>query len=314
MPGNLESLSLHCTAIEELPSSTWCLKKLHVLDLVECKELKNLPSSTCRLNSLRLLHLKDYLSLECLPVELPSGLEHLELSSCESLGSLPVELPSGLNLRSLPVQLPSGLKYLSLSNCKSLGSLPVELPSGLKYLILRNCKSLGSLPVKLPSGLNELNLSNCESLRSLPVELPSVLEKLHLSNCKSLGSLQKLPWLLNDLQADGCMSLEKTAPKPQTLPEKNPCDLPTVRVKRCGVSLLFAQDLENLVGGIDEDVVMEPKQVVEKEDIIINTKRQRDQFEPGGSGTATSSLKKITANYLPTVVKGKSTSSEIASE
>ncbi|KAM5558578.1 disease resistance protein RML1A-like [Rosa sericea] len=610
MPGNLETLSLYSTAIEELPSSIWCLEKLHDLGLEECEELKNLPSTPCRLNSLRGLGLDGCLSLECLPVELPSGLmllnlsnckslgslpvelpsglreldlrgceslgslpvelpsglrclslsnckslgslpvelpsglkylilsnckslgslhvelpsglehlelgsweslgslpvelpsglkylslsnckslgslpvelpsglEHLELSSCESLGSLPVELPSGLehlelssceSLGSLPVELPSGLKYLSLSNCKSLGSLPVELPSGLKELILSGCESLGSLPVKLPSGLKKLDLRDCVSLGSLPVELPSVLEELYLSNCKSLGSLPKLPWLLNKLKADGCISLERIAPVqgwdqyfnrlkefrierfeqhifinclkldqsarsnimayaqlrvmrmarldvrgyitivcpgnkiPKWLryqsegcsiniklpphwhregfmgyalcivvafnnytppdignsifscethhktnncqevrwegchislrgininsdhvfvwyfhpeyvvlesainredwvkaseasfdfmlyqsnyPEKIPFDLSTVRVKRCGVSLLYAQDLENLFGGIDEDVVMEPKQVVEKEDIIIKTKRQRGQFEPGGSGTA----------------------------
>ncbi|XP_024200012.1 disease resistance protein RML1A-like [Rosa chinensis] len=53
--------------------------------------------------------------------------------------------------------------------------------------------------------------------------------------------------------------------------EKNPLDLSTVRVKRCGVSLLYAQDFENLLGGIDEDVVVEPKQVIEEEDIIIKT-------------------------------------------
>ncbi|XP_062002318.1 disease resistance-like protein DSC1 [Rosa rugosa] len=490
MPGNLESLYLDGTAIEELPSSIWCLEKLYRLGLEECEELKNLPSTPCRLNSLRILSLEGCLSLECLPVELPSGLEYLYLSSCESLGSLPVELPSGLkslslrnckslgslpvelpsglehlylssceSLGSLPVELPSGLKSLSLRNCKSLGSLPVELPSGLKELILSGCESLGSLPVKLPSGLKKLDLRDCVSLGSLPVELPSVLENLYLSNCKSLGSLPKLPWLLNDLQADGCMSLERIAPvqgwdqyfnrlkefriehfeqhifinclkldqsarsnimadaqlrvmriayvpgeitivcpgnkipkwlryqsegcsiniklpphwhregfmgfalcivvafnnytppdigtsflscethhktnncqelrrKPITkLPDNlnsdhvfvwyfrpeyvvlesainrqdwvkaseasfdfilynilrstgscqkiNPFAPFTVRVKRCGVSLLYAQDLENFFGGIDEDVVMEPKQVVEKEDIIIKTKETR---------------------------------------
>ncbi|PRQ44955.1 putative TIR domain, winged helix-turn-helix DNA-binding domain-containing protein [Rosa chinensis] len=405
MPGNLETIYLDSTAIEELPSSICCLEKLYELGLTKCEELKILPSRTCRLNSLRCLNLEGCLSLEYLPVELPSGLTDLDLS---------------------------------------------------------NCKSLGSLPVKLPSGLKELNLSDCESLGSLPVELPFVLEKLHLSNCKSLGSLPKLPWLLNELKADGCMSLERTAPvqgwdkyvnhfkefwtdrveqhifinclkldqsarsnimadaqlrvlriarldvpgdiiivcpgnkipkwlryqsegcsiniklphwhregfmgyalcivvafnnytppdigisffscethhktnncqevswpgfhirlpdilnsdhvfvwyfrpeyvvlesainhedwvkaseasfdfmlyqytyqEKQFLPEQNPFDLSTVRVKRCGVSLLYAQDHENLFGGIDEDVVMEPKQVVEKEDVIIKTKETR---------------------------------------
>ncbi|XP_062014519.1 TMV resistance protein N-like [Rosa rugosa] len=62
--------------------------------------------------------------------------------------------------------------------------------------------------------------------------------------------------------------------------EKNPFDLSTVRVKRCGVSLLYED------ATVDEDVVMEPKQVVEKEEIIIKTRRRRDQCEPCGSGFA----------------------------
>ncbi|XP_062014527.1 disease resistance protein RUN1-like [Rosa rugosa] len=197
MPGNLNILKLYGTAIEELPSSIWSLEKLHKLDLWDCKELKNLPSSTCRLNSLRCLELFGCLFLESLPVELPSGLERLDLRYCESLGSLPVELPSGLrkldlgnckSLGSLPVELPSGLRKLDLGNCKSLGSLPVELPSGLRKLDLGNCKSLGSLPVELPSGLEYLDLSNCERLGSWPVELPSGLEYLNLSNCERLVS------------------------------------------------------------------------------------------------------------------------------
>ncbi|PRQ54524.1 putative leucine-rich repeat domain, L domain-containing protein [Rosa chinensis] len=72
----------------------------------------------------------------------------------------------------------------------------------------------------------------------------------------------------------------------QTPKEGNLFDPSTVRVKRCGVSLLYAQEIEKLLGGIDEDEVMEPKQTVEEEDIIIKTKRQRDESELSGSGTA----------------------------
>ncbi|PRQ54529.1 putative TIR domain, winged helix-turn-helix DNA-binding domain-containing protein [Rosa chinensis] len=68
--------------------------------------------------------------------------------------------------------------------------------------------------------------------------------------------------------------------------EGNLSDPSTVRVKRCGVSLLYAQEIEKLLGGIDEDEVMEPKQAVEEEDIIIKTKRRRDESELSGSGTA----------------------------
>ncbi|XP_024200134.1 disease resistance protein RUN1-like [Rosa chinensis] len=537
MPGNLETLVLDRTAIEELPSSIWCLEKLDDLGLGSCEGLKNLPSNTCRLNSISSLVLSGCLSLGSLPSELPSGMKYLELSNCKSLRSLPVKLPSGLkylelsnckSLSSLPIKLPSGLITLDLSNCKSLGSLPaqlpslledlnlshceslrslpVKLPSGLIYLELSNCKSLRSLPVelpgvitldlsncksleslppRLPSWLEDLNLSNCESLRSLPVKLPSGLITLALRNCKSLQFLPQLPWLLKYLDAHGCTSLERVSssrialikgwdqqvknfedsedtwwpeelvfinclkldqsawsnimadaqlrivriatlsqllsgcswgaqlrivcpgneiPKwfsyqsegcsiniklpphwfrqgflgyalcivvsfnnytPPNIKNSNFCcethyktnnrdhlphescgqlllehgivnsdhvfvwcfypefvrlpsaiklstcekvseasfdiilyhfdlstkekklfDISNVRVKRCGVSLLYSQDFENLLGGIDEDVIMEPKQVVEEEDIIIKTKRRRDESEPSGSGIA----------------------------
>ncbi|KAM5586670.1 hypothetical protein ABKV19_005544 [Rosa sericea] len=152
MPGNLEILDVKSTAIEELPSSIWSLEKLYQLGLGSCKELKNLPSSTCRLNSLRSLSLYGCL-LESLPVELPAGLDYLNLGCCKSLVSLPVELPSGL-------------EYLSLSDCERLGSLPVELPSGLRKLDLRNCKSLGSLP-KLPWLLKDFKAHGCTSLETV---------------------------------------------------------------------------------------------------------------------------------------------------
>ncbi|KAM5546380.1 hypothetical protein ABKV19_002518 [Rosa sericea] len=79
--------------------------------------------------------------------------------------------------------------------------------------------------------------------------------------------------------------------------ERNLFDPSTVRVKRCGVSLLYAQEIEKLLGGIDEDEVMEPKQAVEEEDIIIKTKRRRDESELSGSGTA--SFKEEYNDQLP---------------
>ncbi|KAM5558583.1 hypothetical protein ABKV19_020327 [Rosa sericea] len=405
MPGNLESLSLPFTAIEELPSSIWCLDKLHGLVLAGCQELKNLPSSTCRLNSLRLLNLEGCLSLECLPVELPSGLTDLDLSDCESLGCLPVELPSGLEI-------------LKLTNCKSLGSLP-KLPWLLNELKADGCMSLEriaplqgwdqyvnrfeqhifeqnifkefwterfeqhvfinclkldqsarsnimadaqlrvmriarldapreirivcpgnkipkwlrdrsegcSINIKLPphwhcegfmgyalcivvafnnytppdirssvfSCETHHKTNNCQevSRQALHISLPDILNSDHVfvwyfrpEYVVLESAINREDWVKASEASFDFMLYQYTYQKPPTLPEKNPFDLSTVRVKRCGVSLLYAQDLENLFGGIDEDVVMEPKQVVEKEDIIIKTKRRRDQFELGGSGTA----------------------------
>ncbi|KAM5546383.1 hypothetical protein ABKV19_002520 [Rosa sericea] len=96
----------------------------------------------------------------------------------------------------------------------------------------------------------------------------------------------------------------------QTPKERNLFDPSTVRVKRCGVSLLYAQEIEKLLGGIDEDEVMEPKQAVEEEDIIIKTKRRRDESELSGSGTA--SFKEEYNDQLPPQSsKRKSTSCEI---
>ncbi|PRQ54507.1 putative TIR domain, P-loop containing nucleoside triphosphate hydrolase [Rosa chinensis] len=443
MPGNLEVLGLSRTAIEELPSSIWSLEKLHDLDLELCKKLKNLPSSTCRLNSLPNICLDGCRSLESLPVELPSGLEYLELRNCKSLESLPVELPSGLeylelrnckSLGSLPVELPSGLEYLDLTNCKSLVlvSLPVELPSGLKRLDLRNCKSLGSLPT-LPWLLELFDAQGCtaletvsSSMRTAPIQgrdqyvnHSEGFEELLFMNCVKLDQsarsnimayaqlrvmrIATASRLLNKrcrikivcpgneipkwmrYQSEGCSINIKLPPHSfhqgflgyalcivvafnnytppdignysyfgceihhktnnshevcwealhipailinsdhvfvwyfcpkfvrlesainredwikaseasfdfklyqnfiQTPKEGNLFDPSTVRVKRCGVSLLYAQETEKLLGGIDEDEVMEPKQAVEEEDIIIKTKRRRDESELSGSGTA----------------------------
>ncbi|PRQ30560.1 putative TIR domain, winged helix-turn-helix DNA-binding domain-containing protein [Rosa chinensis] len=435
MPGNLKVLRLDRTAIEELPSSIWCHEKLYELNLGTCKELKNIPSSTRRLNSLLYLRLNSCLSLE----ELPSRLRVLDLRNCKSLG-----------LGSLPVELPSRLRFLSLGYCKSLGlgSLPVELPSGLMSLDLRNCKSLGSLP-KLPWLLKELDAHGCTSLetvsssmRTAPIQGRDQYvqyweniwpgnEELVFINCVKLdqrarsnimadaqltvmrfASRRHKKWNGTKIvcpgneipkwvryQSEGCsiniklpphwfrqgflgyalcivVAFNNYTPPPDfkypyfccgahhktnnghkercdcdldiSLPDdmilnsdhvflwcfcpyfvrfgitinredseasfdfmlyqhtdrsrigknKEPIDPSTVRVKRCGVSLLYAQDLEKLLGGIDEDVVMEPKQVVEEEDFIIKTKRGRDESELSGSGT-TASFKEEDNDQLP---------------
>ncbi|KAM5569819.1 hypothetical protein ABKV19_017032 [Rosa sericea] len=407
MPGNLETLYLNITAIEELTSSIWCLEKLYTLALWSCKELKNLPSSTCRLNSLRSLNLHGCLSLERLPVKLPCGLEFLSLSNCKSLGSLPVELPPGL-------------RKLNLSNCKSLGSLP-KLPWLLHHLDAHGCTSLETVSTSMrtaPIQGWDQYVKNFEETYSPYVEEHIFINCLKLdqsarSNIMADAQLRfiriatasrlinKSRWRVrlrivcpgNEIpkwlryQSEGCsiniklpphwfgqgflgyalcivLAFNNYTPPPDTgnsnfscethyktnnghqvcwdalrisLPyilnsdhvlvwyfypelvglqsainledwvkaseasfefmlyqytcqnqsiEKHPFDLSTVRVKSCGVSLLYTQDLENLLGGIDEDVVMEPKQVVEEEDIIIKTKRRRDESELSGSGTA----------------------------
>ncbi|KAM5586732.1 hypothetical protein ABKV19_005576 [Rosa sericea] len=217
LPEALKYLRWHFYPLTSLPSR-FSLENLVELDMRNSR-LEQLWNKGVQINlpSLKRIDLSQSPSLESLPVELPSGLQFLNLTFCDSLRSLPVELPSGLqflnltfcdSLRSLPVELPSGLQFLNLRYCNSLRSLPVELPSGLESLDLFNCGSLRSLPVELHSGLKRLNLSYCKSLRSLPVELPSGLESMDLSNCESLGSLPvELPSGLEYMDLSNCESL-----------------------------------------------------------------------------------------------------------
>ncbi|KAH9722711.1 Disease resistance-like protein DSC1 [Citrus sinensis] len=209
--GNIETMHLDGTALEELPSSIECLSKLSRLDLADCKSLKSLPSGLCKLKSLDVLNIDGCSNLQRLPEELG----YLEaLDSLHAVGTAIRELPPSIvrlkSVRaiyfgrnrglSLPITFSvdglQNLRDLNLNDCgitelpESLGllSLVTELHlegnnferipesiiqlSNLEWLFIRYCERLQSLP-KLPCNLIWLDAHHCTALESLPGLFPS---------------------------------------------------------------------------------------------------------------------------------------------
>lgn len=231
--GNLESLQLGETAIEELPISILSLNNLSELDLKDCKFLKNLPSGMLKLTSLTDVNLYGCSSLENFP-EFPACVKKLSLShtaieqvpsSIGYLRDLEQLLLSGCTrLASLPTSISKlkSLKHLDLSYCSKLIEFPdilepmehllilelqgtgiKELPSSIKNLIklqnllLNGCTNLVFVPDNVGNinSLKLLNLSNCSKLENLPSLLVglSSLNELHMNYC----NLLEIPdWLI----------------------------------------------------------------------------------------------------------------------
>lgn len=270
--GNLESLQIGETAIEELPTSILSLNNLSELDLKDCKYLKNLPSGMRELTSLANLNLHGCSSLEKFP-ELPKCVKNVCLShtaieqvpsSIEYLCDVEQLLLRGCTrLASLPASLCrlKSLKHLDLSYCSNLIDFPDivepmehlitlelqgtgirELPSSIENLVklqdlfLNGCKNLEFVPNNISKidGLKLLNLSNCSKLENLPSLLVglSSLTELHMSCC----NVQEIPdWLI------GLSSLEYL-----DLSRTNIDRIPTSIKQLSMLKFLYIQNCKNL--------------------------------------------------------------------
>ncbi|KAF2297248.1 hypothetical protein GH714_019999 [Hevea brasiliensis] len=203
---NVRYLYLSDTAIEELPSSIGCLRRLSTLDLMNCKRLKNLPCTVSKLASLQKLILSGCSSITMFPEvsrnirelyldgtairEIPSSIEplsnliELHLRNCTEFETLP---SSFCKLKSL--------QKVNLSGCSKFENFPeiLETMVSLRYLYLdRTAIRRLPLPIKNLPGLSVLELGNCKNLVKMPEFYSSLpdwnadleyLRKLCLSGC-----------------------------------------------------------------------------------------------------------------------------------
>ncbi|KAK9200665.1 hypothetical protein WN944_015863 [Citrus x changshan-huyou] len=242
--GNIKTLYLFETAIEEVPSSIECLTNLTLLTISRCTRLKRVSTSICKLKSLIWLSVHGCLNLE----SFPESLEKMEHLNQINLGRAKIteQRPSSFeNVEGLGTQ---GLEGCSepdnIGNLKSheyvgahgsatsqlppllsgLGSLPASLLSGLSslnWLDLDKC-GLMAIPQEIGclSSLEWLHLSG-NNFESLPASIKQLsrLRELFLSDCNMLQSLPELPPSLELLDASNCQRLQSLPEIPSCLEE-----------------------------------------------------------------------------------------------
>ena len=243
----VQSLYLSDTAITTLPTSIEHLTDLAVLGLSNCKNLVHLPDTIFNLKLVSYVYLQGCSKLDRLPENLGNAesLEYLNLSETAIR-----KVPSSIGLL-------KHLDELSISGCKGLSSnklwyelLPFySMPTSPHPMDLL----FSSLSLSPASSLTFLDLNDCNlkaisndigSLFSLKVLdlsgndffcLPesiirlSKLEWIELQNCTSLRSLPKLPWNIEGVWAEGCISLEML---PDPLKPSNSLE-PTLYLPNC---------------------------------------------------------------------------------
>ncbi|KAH9722720.1 Disease resistance-like protein DSC1 [Citrus sinensis] len=202
-PGNITTMHLDGTALEELPSSIECLSKLSHLGLADCKSLKSLPSGLCKLKSLDVLIIDGCSNLQRLPEEL-GNLEALDI--LHAIGTSITEVPPSI------VRL-KRVRGIYFGRNKGL-SLPITFSvdglQNLRDLNLNDC-GIMELPESLGllSSVTTLHLegNNFERIPESIIQL-SNLERLFIRYCERLQSLPKLPCNLLSLDAHHCTALE----------------------------------------------------------------------------------------------------------
>ncbi|KAI9119788.1 hypothetical protein K1719_009177 [Acacia pycnantha] len=226
---NLRHLRLECSKLKlkNLPIDDMicCMRSLFTLQLIDCGGM--IDKSKLRTLFDALLSLGHFdLRGACKLTELPHNIKHLSrlrklyVSNCKSLQSLP-ELP--LSIKELCVDNCTSLKTLQLTSHIESSMLAEEimldstLYSSVSYLrnlsklTLRGCEQLFELPKSIDSlfSLQSLDLRG-SNIQSLPASIKhlSQLYKIKLSNCRRLCSLPKLPFFVDIVDADGCISLE----------------------------------------------------------------------------------------------------------
>ncbi|KAF5468768.1 hypothetical protein F2P56_012896 [Juglans regia] len=215
------------------------LRSLRFLDLSDCSSLQNFPEIECEMKHLHEVHLMGT-SIEELPSSIGylTGLAYLLLSRSINLKRLP---SSFHQLRSL--------QYMSLDHCPNIISFGMEeeMHNGqpTPYVVptsWENEASVGAELFPLPpptksttalklflinSGLSKSNFfgpfscfRNLElevldlsgsDIVSIPASIKTFVRlwRLHLDDCKQLQEIMEFPPNLEELYADGCISLER---------------------------------------------------------------------------------------------------------
>ncbi|GMN62932.1 hypothetical protein TIFTF001_032005 [Ficus carica] len=176
-PKNLVGLVLTNSHIDNLPWQGQDLRHLKLLDLSHSKQLTKIPDLYVQAPNLECLHLQFFTCL----AQVPSSFRYLDK-----------------------------LRILNLRGCSSIEEFPM-LPRNIRNLDLSET-SIGQVPSSIDHlyHLETLNLNMCEKIEFLPGSISSLnsLKELSICCCTKLKHLPDLPLHLQNLNANGCTSLE----------------------------------------------------------------------------------------------------------
>ncbi|KAK4739523.1 hypothetical protein R3W88_003220 [Solanum pinnatisectum] len=200
---NLEKLILeHCTKLINVDDTIGCLQKVILLNLKDCQKLKSLPDSICK--------------LKCLVI--------LDISGCSNIEYLPTELDKLTSLKELyadGINLGAQTRYSSLwSWARKQRVSPIvheiHFPRSLHELDIANSNlsldAFKNVDLGIVSLLTRLKLEG-NPISNLPDSIKNLtrLKYLGISYCTKIKRLNWLPSNLSELNASGCISLEKVA-------------------------------------------------------------------------------------------------------
>ncbi|KAK4255806.1 hypothetical protein QN277_008754 [Acacia crassicarpa] len=223
----LDAFRLDCSKLKNLQIDDMicCMRSLTCLHLLNCGGIVDKSKLHTLFNSLFFLqsiHLCGAYKL----TELPQNIKHLSRLSCLSIRNCK-------SLQSLP-ELPPSILELTVSDCTSLKTLQltshiessmstgeimlsstlyssVSCLRNLFNLTLGGCEQLYELPESIGSlfSLQSLDLRG-SNIESLPASIKHLLRLsfINLSNCRRFRSLPELPFFIQRVDADGCISLE----------------------------------------------------------------------------------------------------------
>ncbi|CAN4108223.1 unnamed protein product [Withania somnifera] len=199
---NLERLILeHCTKLINVHDTIGCLQKLILLNLKDCQKLKSLPDSICELKCHEKLDISGCSNIECLPTEMDKLTSLKELYADEiSMNRVAI---SADNFGVQPWY--SSLWSWDRKQRVSSKLHEIHFPRSLHVLNIAKCNlSLDAF--------NNLNLDG-NPISNLPDSIKNLtrLKTLDIAYCTKIKCLEWLPSNISQLNADGCISLEKVA-------------------------------------------------------------------------------------------------------
>lgn len=202
----------HCTKLINVHDTIGCLQKLIILNLKDCQKLKSLPDSICELKCLEKLDISGCSNIEYLPTELDKLISLKELSA------------DGISMNRLAVSADnfgvetwySSLWSWSWKQRVSPKLQEIHFPRSLHVLNIAKCNlsldAFNNVDLGIMSSLTRLNLDG-NPISNLPDSIKNLtrLKTLDIAYCTKIKYLEWLPSNISQLNANGCISLEKVA-------------------------------------------------------------------------------------------------------